>query len=62
MTAPHLIRLERERDAKLCREISDRAETSPTIGNIEEAENVTRWFEKKHKCGWRKYAKQGMEL
>lgn len=57
----HATRLERERDARLCKDVNEKAERSPTIGNIEEAENVTRWFEKKHHCGWRKYVKQEIE-
>ena len=61
MTIPHLIRLERERDAKLCRELAEKALRSPTLENLESAEHSTRWFEKKHKTGWRKFVGQEIE-
>lgn len=62
MTELHLIRLERERDAKLCKEIADRVDMEPTVENITKAERVTEWFEGKHHCGWRKYVRKGVEL
>ena len=54
----HEEKLTRVSEALLCKEYADIASASPTLANIEKAEHMTEWFEKKYQEGWRKYTRK----